>query len=349
MSQFYLPITKHEIVNLFMGKPGTHLAVIETVMDRAIRHGDRKGAMELHDHLKFVAAQHNEKLEEKKDNRKAQLRKDQPAFFELLPRGERPIFEGELDQLISEIVREWALIEQLAKLNVKPTRFIAFHGDPGNGKTMAAAFLAHNSGLDCYRMIGTQATDAYMGQSSKNIINSLKWANEIGAAVVIDEFDSIAATRHRVNDGADTERNNMVNSILTAFDQGNVPPMLMVTTNYIERIDPAVMRRIGAAIFVGPPSKTACRTIAERNMTHFPWLDEVHRGEIMATVEKTDWKKASDVAGFVQSWVRKTALAKAETEFNKSKEQKATDTNDKFKQLMGRDMKVTIDGGNDGH
>jgi len=139
------------------------------------------------------------------------------------------------------------------KLSITPT--FLFYGLPGTGKTTTAIEVYnqlkkdHNIDLEHLRI--DQLISYNFGESSKNLINffdDLKVQcekNDSYVYVVIDELDSFTTNRYQ-NDSESIKRilltfNNIIDELFLTDYQNRF--ILVATTNMIENIDTAILRR----------------------------------------------------------------------------------------------------------
>lgn len=123
-----------------------------------------------------------------------------------------------------------------------PVRF-CLYGPPGTGKTAWAHQLAGH--LDKPLML-RQASDLlgmYVGETEKRIAQTFAQAEREGAVLLIDEADSFISSRH---DARQHWEASQVNQFLASMEQ--YQGLFIATTNLLERMDEAAMRRFDFTI-----------------------------------------------------------------------------------------------------
>src|SRR5262249_34232586 len=75
---------------------------------------------------------------------------------------------------------------------------VLFSGPSGTGKTMAAEVLAHELGLDLYRIDLSSVVSKYIGETEKNLRRLFDAAEESGAILLFDEADALFGRRSEV-------------------------------------------------------------------------------------------------------------------------------------------------------
>jgi len=133
-----------------------------------------------------------------------------------------------------------------------------FSGESGTGKTLAAEVLAHQLGLDLYRIDLSAVVSKYIGETEKNLRQVFDAAEEAGAVLLFDEADALFGKRSDVKDSHDRYANIEVGSLLQRMEayQG----LAILTTNLKSSLDRAFQRRLRFIVefpFPGPAEREA--------------------------------------------------------------------------------------------
>jgi transitional endoplasmic reticulum ATPase len=131
------------------------------------------------------------------------------------------------------------LVELANELKGHQGSRILLYGAPGTGKTAFGRWLAHATNAPLLVRRASDLLDAYVGNTEKLIAQAFKQAQDDGAVLLIDECDSFLRTRGEVDR---PWQQTMTNELLTQIEayQG----VLVLTTNLMNSLDEAVMRRI---------------------------------------------------------------------------------------------------------
>lgn len=134
-----------------------------------------------------------------------------------------------------------AAIERVEKLI---PRGMIFWGPPGTGKTLFAKAMATALGAAVTVISGPELKSKWVGESEENLRGVFMRARQSAPAVIVfDELDSFAAARGRYEGGSGVEH-SMVNQLLTEMDGFRSDELVFVvgTTNFVESLDPALLR-----------------------------------------------------------------------------------------------------------
>jgi AAA+ superfamily predicted ATPase len=117
-----------------------------------------------------------------------------------------------------------------------------FSGPPGTGKTMVAALIAKELGLELYQVDMAKVTSKWIGETERNLA-ALFDAAEAGHAVLLfDEADSIFGKRTDVKSSDDRYANLETNYLLQRLE--SFTGICLLTTNHENAIDQAFQRRL---------------------------------------------------------------------------------------------------------
>lgn len=143
------------------------------------------------------------------------------------------ILKGTLKQDIEDEFTDFFASREIYEgFKVPWKRGILFYGSPGNGKTHTVKAIVNHTQKPC---IYVKSFDSYYGTSHSNILKVFKRAKELEPCIVVlEDIDSL------INKDSRSFFLNIVDGF--ASNQGVV---ILGTTNYPERVDPALLDRGG--------------------------------------------------------------------------------------------------------
>lgn len=172
------------------------------------------------------------------------------TFFNcVLPDDVRDIvYEALTTVLMSKKFEEWGVNESFEK---GLTNSILLYGPPGTGKTMIAESFAAVLGKDLLKVTSADIQSQVPGEAERNIIKNFELAKKHDAVLMFDECDSLLYDRNAVGMIMASE----INQLLTEIERFD--GVCILTTNRLERLDPALQRRIIAKVELPLPNEAA--------------------------------------------------------------------------------------------
>ena len=129
-----------------------------------------------------------------------------------------------------------------------------FPGESGTGKTLAAEVLAHELGLDMYRIDLSAVVSKYIGETEKNLKQVFDAAEEGGVLLFFDEADALFGKRGEVKESHDRYANIEVGYLLQRME--SYQGLAILTTNLKSALDKSFQRRLR---FIVSISLSRCR------------------------------------------------------------------------------------------
>ena len=131
---------------------------------------------------------------------------------------------------------------------------ICLSGPPGTGKSAFARDLARRLGLEIILKRASDILGPYVGETERQIAGAFEEARESDAMLVFDEADSLLLDRR---DATRSWEITQVNEMLTWMEDHPLP--VCFTTNFMERVDSASLRRFTFQIVLSYLDKPGLR------------------------------------------------------------------------------------------
>ena len=148
---------------------------------------------------------------------------------------------------------------------------LLFTGAPGTGKTQAAYAFAKLLDRRLYTVNFSTIVDSKLGQTNRNIAALFAEINQLSspdkAAVLFDEIDALALNRISQQDLREMGR--AVSALLKGLDEMNSSILLIATTNLINMMDQALVRRFDYVLNFDRYTKEDLITIAQQRLDKY--------------------------------------------------------------------------------
>ncbi|MGY3976613.1 AAA family ATPase [Aeromonas mytilicola] len=137
-----------------------------------------------------------------------------------------------------QLLQDIDIAELMASLNQAREGRILLHGLLGTGKTALVHHLGKQLGCEVVQKLGSELLHKYVGESEQAMVLAFAEARERNAILFLDEVDSLLTDRRSHHQSWETSQVNELLQQIEHFDG-----MLVVATNFLDRLDTAVARR----------------------------------------------------------------------------------------------------------
>ncbi|MCJ1281211.1 AAA+-type ATPase [Xylographa opegraphella] len=153
--------------------------------------------------------------------------------------------------------------DEMARLGIEPKKGLLLYGPPGCSKTLTAAAVATEAGLNFLAVKGAELLSMYVGESERAVREVFRKARAAAPSIIFfDEIDAIGASREGPGQHGGL---NVLTTLLNELDGIEVLKgvFVLAATNKPEVLDPALMRpgRLDTMLYVGPPDQEARKEI----------------------------------------------------------------------------------------
>lgn len=150
-----------------------------------------------------------------------------------------------LRELAAQVPHQWTVYQQwgfASRVDRGLGIGAMFCGGSGTGKNMAAEVVAHDIGLDLYRIDLASVVNKYIGETEKNLRRVFDAFEDGGAILFFDEADALFGKRTEVKDSHDRYANIEINYLLQRIEAYR--GLVILATNRRSALDSAFLRRL---------------------------------------------------------------------------------------------------------
>ena len=161
-------------------------------------------------------------------------------------------------------------------------------GPPGTGKTLLAKAIAGEAEVPFFSISGSDFVEMFVGVGASRVRDLFQEAKKNSPCIVfIDEIDAVARRRGTGLGGGHDEREQTLNQLLVEMDGFGVNEgiIVMAATNWVDILDPAIMRpgRFDRKVGVGAPDVKGREEILGVHAKNKPLGDDVDLKQIAQT------------------------------------------------------------------
>jgi cell division protease FtsH len=151
----------------------------------------------------------------------------------------------EAKQELSEIVDFLKNPKKFIVIGAEIPKGVLLMGAPGTGKTLLARAVAGEAGVAFFAISGSEFVEMFVGVGASRVRDLFDLAKQSAPAIIfVDEIDAVGRARGAGMGGANDEREQTLNQILTEMDgfEQNQKVIVMAATNRPDVLDPALLR-----------------------------------------------------------------------------------------------------------
>jgi cell division protease FtsH len=202
---------------------------------------------------------------------------------------------------LAEIVDFLKNPDRYTRLGARIPRGVLLFGPPGTGKTLLARAVAGEAHAAFFSLAASEFIEGIVGVGAARVRDLFSKAKESAPAIIfIDELDAIGRSRRGAFSGADDEREQTLDQILTEMDgfESSQAVIVLGATNRPEILDEALLRpgRFDRRVSVSMPDRAGRQKILAVHARGVPLAPDVDLAAIAAV---TPGMVGADLANLV--------------------------------------------------
>ena len=185
----------------------------------------------------------------------------------------------------------------ITSLKARPSGTFCLYGAPGTGKTAFARHVADHIGKPLIVKRVSDLLRKYVGESEQNIAQMFQQAQEEDAVLVLDEADSLLADRRGARQSWEVTQ---VNELLTQME--DFLGIFICTTNLLDRLDPASLRRFAFKIRFDCLNRDQRRQLFDTELARLAPGAGLATASIITRLDRLDKLTPGDFAAVARQW-----------------------------------------------
>ena len=182
-----------------------------------------------------------------------------------------------LRKVLSEIIDEWHVADELKAAGLPRRSRLLFHGPPGCGKTITASALGRELGFPAFVVQFNALIGPYLGQTALNLREIFRFAANNRCVLILDEIDVLGKRRGSQVDVGELDR--IVVGLMQELDLSEPQGLIIGASNLSSQLDHALWRRFDIQLEFPKPTGTETLTFARK-------LAKCYSVELSASIKK---------------------------------------------------------------
>jgi cell division protease FtsH len=207
----------------------------------------------------------------------------------------------EAKQELLEIVDFLRNPKKFIDIGAEIPKGVILMGAPGTGKTLLARAVAGEANVAFFSISGSEFVEMFVGIGASRVRDLFNMAKQQAPAIVfVDEIDAVGRARGSGMGGANDEREQTLNQILTEMDgfEQNQKVIVMAATNRPDVLDPALLRpgRFDRRVVIDLPDRSDREEILQIHAAKKQLAEDV---SFRVVAERTPGFSGADLASLM--------------------------------------------------
>jgi transitional endoplasmic reticulum ATPase len=207
--------------------------------------------------------------------------------------------------LVAEVINPLKNPEKFKRFKVSIPNGIILYGPPGVGKSFIVRKLAEELGYNYVEVKGSDLATPFIHGSVGNIGKVFDMAKQNAPTILcFNEISALVPDRKNLHDSS-SHKEEETSEFLTQLEEAADNKVLVIgTTNFLERIDEAVIRpgRFDKKIYVPPPDFEARKEIFKLALSGRPYDKSIDFDKLASITE--NYSSAEIVEGIIETAAR---------------------------------------------
>jgi SpoVK/Ycf46/Vps4 family AAA+-type ATPase len=234
--------------------------------------------------------------------------RDRLEWFEPTDLSGQLVLDGTTGAALERLVTELQQAHRLLAAGIDAPTRVLFSGPSGTGKTLAARWLGGRLGIPVAVLRISSVVSSHLGETGANLAKAFEATSLLPTVLFLDELDAICARRDGTGNRDVEEMARVTSTLLQMLDMALPGPIVIAATNFREKVDPALLRRLPAQIEFGLPGSHA------RQRMILGWWEKVpHEGmALLEAIERTTGRSGAETRALAMAAARAALLAEDE-------------------------------------
>lgn len=192
------------------------------------------------------------------------------------------------NQLIADVINPLSYPEKFEKFNVSIPNGLILHGPPGCGKTFIVRKLAEELGYNFNEVKHSDLATPFIHGSVSNIAKEFEKAQQNAPTILFfDEISGLVPDRRNMMSSENFKEEEVNEFLMQLNDAGDKKIFVVGATNYLDRIDPAILRpgRCDKKIYVPPPDFEARESLFKIGLANRPFDKNIDFNHLSSLTE----------------------------------------------------------------
>lgn len=185
--------------------------------------------------------------------------RDRLEWFEPTDLSGQLVLDGAAGAAMERLFAELQQAHRLFAAGIDAPTRVLFSGPSGTGKTLAARWLGGRLGIPVAVARLSSVVSSHLGETGANLAKAFDAVSLLPAVLFLDEIDAICARRGGSGKHDVEEMARVTSTLLQALDMAPPGQIIIAATNFREKVDPALLRRLPTQIGFALPGDEARR------------------------------------------------------------------------------------------